>query len=291
MLFRSVSQSRYEVPDTGMSTARKEIAEEHEKKLGCHAVETVVTAVILDDLFALVPDDDIQWLKIDVEGFEKEVLSGWRESSHRPWIIVIEATYPNTQVDTFQQWESLVLEKGYAFVYHDGLNRYYLSDRHPELQTCFQYPPNVFDGFQPSSTASLLHLKEHLDHEFAHLSAQKNDVETQLSAARAALQSMQAEASSYDRALTSLAERTLSEARLNAEAHLKELLERERVHAERLEAQQREARTREIALGLDFDSRLAGLRQEWQGETTQLEQTIEVLRGQYERDRRDAQET
>lgn len=141
----------YEIPGTGLSTARADIAQEHQAS-GREIVETLVTAITLDSLLDLAPSDDIHWLKIDVEGFEREVLNGWRDSPRRPWIVVIEATYPNTQLDTYADWEALVLEKGYRLVHFDGLNRFYLHESHADLEAKFALPPNVFDGFQVSET-------------------------------------------------------------------------------------------------------------------------------------------
>ncbi len=112
----------YELPGTGLSTVCKEIADGHQKQLGYQIVPKLSIAITLDQLFALAKKEPVHWLKIDVEGYEKEVLSGWRSSSVRPWVIVIEATLPNTRRDTFEEWEDLVLAKGYELVYRDGLN-------------------------------------------------------------------------------------------------------------------------------------------------------------------------
>lgn len=144
----------YEIPGTGLSTARQDIAEEHHSQRGFPVQSQVVTAVTLDDLLGLAPSDAIHWLKIDVEGFEREVLTGWRESARRPWVVVIEATYPNSTRDTFEDWESLMLSKGYSLVYRDGLNRYYLHESQSARAARFVFPPNVFDGFQLSGTAT-----------------------------------------------------------------------------------------------------------------------------------------
>ena len=51
----------------------------------------------------------------------------------RPWILVIEATKPNSQISNHLEWEDLVLAKGYLFAYSDGLNRFYLAKEHEEL--------------------------------------------------------------------------------------------------------------------------------------------------------------
>jgi FkbM family methyltransferase len=89
----------------------------------------------------------IHFLKIDVEGFERTVLEGMDFQHFRPWIVVVEATMPNSTVEVHLQWESLLLEVDYIFVYADGLNRFYLAREHEDLAGKFQYPPNVFDDF------------------------------------------------------------------------------------------------------------------------------------------------
>jgi len=52
------------------------------------------------------------------------------------------------------EWDHLLLEKGYQFVYFDGLNRFYVSPGHLELAKAFGSPPNVFDGFVLSGKSS-----------------------------------------------------------------------------------------------------------------------------------------
>lgn len=143
----------FEFPDTGLSTLDAAIAAEHQQK-GFRVLQTVTPTLTLDDIFAQIPAPDIHWLKIDVEGAETSVLQGWQTSEVRPWIVVIESTLPMSQTPSYQQWESLLLAKGYQFVYFDGLNRYYVSDQHPELMAQSWLPPNVFDGFTIDGRAS-----------------------------------------------------------------------------------------------------------------------------------------
>jgi FkbM family methyltransferase len=142
----------FEIAESGLSTGIENIAIEHQKK-GYITVTKEVETITLDSIFADFGDIQVHWLKIDVEGMEKLVLSGWRESAYRPWVILIESTYPNSQVETHEDWEKLVIEKSYKFVYFDGLNRYYISKQHPELEKSFSTPPNIFDDFTiaPSS--------------------------------------------------------------------------------------------------------------------------------------------
>ncbi|MBM5574149.1 FkbM family methyltransferase [Deefgea sp. CFH1-16] len=145
--------SFYEIRNTGISTADKEIATQHQNR-GFDVHEITVASMPLSAVFETCPQAEIHWLKIDVEGFEQQVLLSWGISAARPWIVVVESTLPLTQIETHQTWETTLISYGYTAVYFDGLNRYYISDAHPELQQAFKIPPNVFDGFALNGTAS-----------------------------------------------------------------------------------------------------------------------------------------
>ncbi|MHB0992498.1 MAG: FkbM family methyltransferase [Burkholderiales bacterium] len=151
----------FEIPDTGISTADPAIAQQHRER-GFDVQETTVPCIALSAIFDTCPESDIHWLKIDVEGFEKQVLTSWGKSRARPWIVVVESTLPMTRIETHETWESILTSYGYSPIYFDGLNRFYISDTHPELKNAFNAPPNVFDGFTLNGTAStpLHHLIE-----------------------------------------------------------------------------------------------------------------------------------
>jgi FkbM family methyltransferase len=84
------------------------------------------------------PPDDIHFLKIDVEGYEPEVLLGIDLSRYRPWIIVAEASLPAGGDRSDQIWAPYLLDNGYEFSVFDGLNCFYVRhesrDRHRQLQ-------------------------------------------------------------------------------------------------------------------------------------------------------------
>lgn len=105
--------------------------------------------VILHDA-GLKPDDPIHFLKIDVEGFELQVLLGLDLHIWRPWVVVVESTLPNSTVQVHEQWEHLLVDAGYTFCLFDGLNRFYASPERPELAKDLAYPVCVFD--QPFMT-------------------------------------------------------------------------------------------------------------------------------------------
>lgn len=143
----------FDVADTGPSTFNESVAHSLQDA-GFNVDEIVVPCLSLDDVLAPFAGRDIHWLKIDVEGQEREVLEGWKTEAIKPWVLVIESTLPGMQTETWQVWQSLILGRGYQFVYFDGLNRFFLSSDHADLKDAFSCGPNVFDGFVLSGTAS-----------------------------------------------------------------------------------------------------------------------------------------
>jgi FkbM family methyltransferase len=137
----------YEIPDTGLSTAEKKFAERHEAERGYQSRELRVKMDTLSSICERVHLAPIHFLKVDVEGAEEAVFRGTDFEKIRPWIIVVEATLPNSQEESYSDWEPLLLNAGYEYVYFDGLNRYYVAGEHENLKGAFNAPPNVFDQF------------------------------------------------------------------------------------------------------------------------------------------------
>lgn len=143
----------FEIPDTGISTADPQIAQQHRER-GFETREITVPCVRLSSIFKTCGKRVIHWMKVDVEGFELSALSSWGKATARPWIVVVESTLPMTQIESHLRWEPLLLRRGYVPVYFDGLNRYYVSKEKAELKQAFSTPPNVFDDFSVNGTAS-----------------------------------------------------------------------------------------------------------------------------------------
>src|SRR3954468_16905430 len=76
---------------------------------------------------------EITFLNVDVEGFEKQVLSSIDFNRYHPRVIMAEATAPLTEVATQQKWESILIDNGYIFAMDDGLNRYYVHSTQQSL--------------------------------------------------------------------------------------------------------------------------------------------------------------
>lgn len=103
----------------------------------------------LREIFAEHSVPPIDFMSVDVEGHEKEVLAGNDWSKYRPRILVIEATMPNTSIVCSDPWEGHLEEVGYRPVYFDGLNKFYLREEDQQFESLFKLPPNVFDNFRP----------------------------------------------------------------------------------------------------------------------------------------------
>jgi FkbM family methyltransferase len=136
----------YDIPNTGLSSVLPTIAQIN-KPAGREIIEYQVHVSTLNQIFDEHVHEQIHFLKIDVEGFEKFVLEGLDLSRWRPWIIVIEANKPGSAIPDFESWEEMILSSAYKFVYFDGLNRFYIAEEHSELANQLKIPPNVFDEF------------------------------------------------------------------------------------------------------------------------------------------------
>ncbi|RFB80995.1 FkbM family methyltransferase [Methylovirgula sp. 4M-Z18] len=143
------SGSFYETKTRGWATSDRTIGEEYVQK--GEALKVEVERRSLDSIFGQCNPPAIHFLKIDVEGAEKEVLAGLDFQRFRPWIIVVEALDPIDHRDRSQEWEAAILAGGYDKVYFDGLNRYYLAAEHSDLRPAFAAQPNVLDGFRRAS--------------------------------------------------------------------------------------------------------------------------------------------
>lgn len=130
---------------SGLSSGIRDIAAHHARS-GHHSREILVNTVRLEHLLNLT-DEVVHWLKIDVEGMEGQVLKSWGNCPKRPWILVIEATFPNTQRPTHHLWIDEVTRRDYVKAFFDGLSCYFVHKDHEELVARLGAPANVFDAF------------------------------------------------------------------------------------------------------------------------------------------------
>ena len=145
----------YEFENTGLSTINNDIANEHIKK-GYRAKTLLKEMKTLNEICNILNTKTIHFLKIDVEGAEKEVLEGFDLTRFRPWIILVESTIPGSTLDSSSSWEDLIISNNYSQVYFDGINKFYLSNENENLAGHFSQPPNVHDRFTLSDNHDLI---------------------------------------------------------------------------------------------------------------------------------------
>jgi FkbM family methyltransferase len=109
----------------------------------------VVPVITLDQLFTQTCGKEVDFLKIDAEGMEDDILNGTSFVHYRPKIVVVEATMANSQKPAHQGWEPMFLHKGYRFAWFDGLNRFYVRSEDEWRLSFFEVPPCYFDNFWP----------------------------------------------------------------------------------------------------------------------------------------------
>lgn len=97
-----------------------------------------VTVKTLTEILDENNPKEIDFLKIDVEEHEKRVLLGMDFKKYRPKVLLLEAISHDTHEPLHQNWEYILDNAGYVFVYTDGLNRFYIDKNQSELLKRFK---------------------------------------------------------------------------------------------------------------------------------------------------------
>jgi FkbM family methyltransferase len=130
----------FDHPEGGLGTLVEQFADRHENERDIAKRGVEVPAVTLTSLCEKHAPAVIHFLKIDVEGFEEQVIRGMDFGRFRPWILCVEATEPlRLDVPTHEGWDPLLIQADYTFVQFDGQNRWYVANERPERMAAFQY--------------------------------------------------------------------------------------------------------------------------------------------------------
>lgn len=116
----------------GLSTTLEAVAQAAE----AFGVQYQTKRTPVTTLAKLCEDHDlgaIDFLKIDVEGAECDVLLGGDWVRFRPKVIVAEAVTPMGSLPAWQDWEPFLIAQRYRFVLFDTLNRFYVAEEYPEI--------------------------------------------------------------------------------------------------------------------------------------------------------------
>jgi FkbM family methyltransferase len=116
----------------------------HARRMG----ERVVPVRTLRSICQEHVHEQIDFLKIDVEGHEAAVLRGADFDRWRPAVVVVEATVPHTTAPSHGEWEPVLLDARYRFAGFDGINRYYAAEECSELIPLLAAPVTVLDNWE-----------------------------------------------------------------------------------------------------------------------------------------------
>jgi FkbM family methyltransferase len=95
-----------------------------------------------------VPDGGVDFLKVDVEGWEEKVVASTDWETVRPRVVVVEAVDVEGE-PTQESWEPTLLAASYRLGLFDGLNRFYCREEDAdELLPRLSAPANVLDNWR-----------------------------------------------------------------------------------------------------------------------------------------------
>ena len=129
----------------GLSTAVAGHAQSALSEFGKESEAILLPVVTLAQLCEQHAPPAIDFLKIDVEGFERDVLLGADWQRFRPKLVVVEALAPYTLAPAWQEWEPFLARHGYRYVWFDSLNRYYVAAEQDALAQHFAGAPSSFE--------------------------------------------------------------------------------------------------------------------------------------------------
>ncbi|GAC1441644.1 MAG: hypothetical protein NVSMB55_09950 [Mycobacteriales bacterium] len=189
-------------PDAGMSTIRADRLAEV-LSLGQSVTEVRVPVLTLTEVFARAPGP-VSVLSVDVEGAEGEVLGSLDWAAHRPAVVVVEAIRPWSSIPTTDDFEPALTAAGYPRAAFDGVNTWYVDDRHPqagELRAALSYPVCLLDRWEAAATVQSREAEAAVRQQLDELEQRRQREEQRLDRAQAAAEQARSDAAKSARLL------------------------------------------------------------------------------------------
>ena len=132
------------------------------------------------------PPAGVDFLKVDVEGWEAKVLASGDWERHRPRVVLVEAV-DATGNATHETWEPALLAVGYIHALFDGVNRFYSRDEDAaRLLPRLSAPANVLDNWRQAGLVEAQHRLQAKIAELEAAVAEQSDTRRMLEAKYAA---------------------------------------------------------------------------------------------------------
>lgn len=159
----------------GISTLSKSMQESYKNNSNPDTkkfTDIEVSIVTLDQLLNEQSPRHIHFLKVDVEGFEYEVLKGNDWGKFRPELICIESNH------IIKKWSKMLKSVNYELVFNDGINDYYLAKESLYRKKYFDYAEIFLSNKRVIQYDIYTQLKKipKLEHEIKNLKEVNNEV-------------------------------------------------------------------------------------------------------------------
>lgn len=144
----------------GLSTFSREMMkqyEAHKTQFTESYTDYNVKTRSLSSIFEELKPPQINFMKIDVEGFEYEVIMSNDWLKFRPMLLCIEANHVEND------WKTFLKKNNYTQVFSDGINEYYVDKKNPNISKDFSYVSAILDRMPIVDHRNLLLFNEATD--------------------------------------------------------------------------------------------------------------------------------
>ncbi len=132
----------HEAPSADGWSTFSELQAKNLRERNITVIERPVPVTTLARVCEQYVDQPIDFLKIDAESFESQVIGGADWSRWRPRVVLIET-------NGWEQWEPMLLTRDYLYAVFDGVNRFYVRAEDRHLLPRLAAPVNVADDAMP----------------------------------------------------------------------------------------------------------------------------------------------
>ncbi|MCF8007933.1 MAG: FkbM family methyltransferase [Methylovulum sp.] len=139
----------------GLSTFSSETKSYYTDK--SYKEESIDVLSLADLLHEHRPSGDINFLKIDVEGMELEVLLGGEWNIFRPWVLCIERTQNIARQKTIITFLESV---NYTNCFYDGINDYFVANEKYDIWKYFSFARDVLMDGVPVNYIFIKYIEE-----------------------------------------------------------------------------------------------------------------------------------
>jgi FkbM family methyltransferase len=155
----------------GLSTMIADHARKAQSEFGKASEVMDVPVTTLRALCEQHAPASFEFLKIDVEGAEEDVIKGGDWTRFRPKVVVVEALAPYSLAPAWDSWEPTLTRHGYRYARFDSLNRYYVAEEETGIIDALTGAPDTFDAVLFRDVKPALESEAHPDHRLALLLA------------------------------------------------------------------------------------------------------------------------